>query len=56
MDAGRCGTVVADVEGVELQKEWTLSAGAAESQLSVAAGIGITTGRPYINVDIRPAR
>jgi hypothetical protein len=30
-------------EGVELQKEWTLALGAAESQLSVAAGVGVTT-------------
>lgn len=56
VDAGRAGTVVADVEGAELQKEWNVPLGHADGQLSVAAGVGFTTRRPYVAVDFRAAR
>ena len=60
MDAGKYGVVVADVEGVELQKEWTVSEGAlggrwpawAASTVSVSAGLGFqreSRGEPDFN-------
>jgi len=58
------GKVVADVEGVEVQKDWHLPWEWAEGRLELSAGIGLqreTRGgpdfkpRPYLNVDFRPA-
>ncbi len=68
MDAGKYGVLVADAEGVELQKEWTLGGGGdfpewASSTLSVSAGVGLQreargaadfNPRPYVNFDVRP--
>lgn len=64
MDAGRYGTLVADVEGVELQKEWTLERNSnsvfskwpewARTSVSVSAGIGLqreARGAPF---DFKP--
>lgn len=64
VDAGKVGKVVADVEGVEVQKDWHLPWEWAEGRLELSAGIGLqreTRGgpdfkpRPYLNVDFRPA-
>ena len=64
VDAGKVGKVVADVEGVEIQKDWHLPWEWAEGRLELSAGIGLqreTRGgpdfkpRPYLNVDFRPA-
>ena len=60
MDAGKYGVVVADVEGVELQKEWTVGEGDlggrwpawAASTISVSAGLGFqreSRGEPDFN-------
>ena len=60
MDAGKYGVVVADVEGVELQKEWTVGEGDlggrwpawAASSISVSAGLGFqreSRGEPDFN-------
>uniref|UniRef100_A0A7S0X356 Uncharacterized protein n=1 Tax=Mantoniella antarctica TaxID=81844 RepID=A0A7S0X356_9CHLO len=56
VDAGKCGTLVGDIDGLELQKDWRVPLGAAESQLSLSVGVGVTTLKPYINIDIRPIR
>ena len=64
VDAGKVGKVVADVEGVEVQKDWHLPWEWAEGRLELSAGVGLqreTRGgpdfkpRPYVNVDFRPA-
>ena len=64
MDAGNIGKVVADVEGVEIQKDWHLPWEWAEGRLELSAGLGLQREvrggsdfkpRPYVNVDFRPA-
>lgn len=68
MDAGRYGTLVADVEGVELQKEWTLersseSKGAslfskwpewARTSVCVSAGVGLQRESRGAPFDFKP--
>jgi hypothetical protein len=55
LEAGKAGTVVADIEGVELQKEFNLPWKKLESNLMLSAGLGLS-GRPYLNFDLRPVR
>jgi hypothetical protein len=64
VDAGNIGKVVADVEGVEIQKDWHLPWEWAEGRLELSAGLGLQREvrggsdfkpRPYVNVDFRPA-